>query len=394
LPQSPAALTIPVMLRCAWLPLALATACSSTPALPDQSVARDGPLPVTPDLRVDTSDALAPADRAPPDRRRWHEAGALAKIACGVTPPAGATLAPPLPSYAGTCPKLAAGSNSIVSSGATRQFLLVLPSNPQPTEHFPVLFMWHWLKGSASSFLTQGDVQASVDQQRFIAVIPSSKNDLKLFGVVPLPWPFTLMDSDPRMQEEYTFFDDMLACVGEQLPVDKECVSSAGVSAGALFTMQLAAARADRLASFISLSGGITGGGTLVNDKVLRPWTPPATHRLPGLVLWGGPTDHCITLDFQAASQALETQMVASNQFFVECVHNCGHAEPPIDALPGKSRYQVLWDFALRHPFWLEAGDSPFLDTGLNYPNVPWCAIGQGAATPRTGSCPPPACPF
>jgi poly(3-hydroxybutyrate) depolymerase len=379
-------------MRCTWLlPLAL-SACSSSPVLPDQGVARDGLLPVMPDLRA-TPDAPAPADRPSPDRRRWREAGALAKVTCGVTP-AGATLAPPLPSYAGTCPKLAAGSNSIVSSGATRQFLLVLPGNPQPAERFPVLFMWHWLKGSASSFLTQGDVQASADQQRLIAVIPQSKNDINLFGVIPLPWPFTLMDSEARMQEEYTFFDDMLACVGQQFPVDKECVSSAGVSAGALFTLQLAAARADRLASFISLSGGVPSGGNLVNDKILRPWTPPTSHRPPGLVLWGGPTDHCVMIDFQAGSQDLETQLVDNNEFFVECVHNCGHAEPPITALPGQSRYQVLWDFALRHPYWLDAGDSPYLDTGYSFSNVPWCAIGKGSATPRTGSCPPPACPF
>jgi hypothetical protein len=42
------------------------------------------------------------------------------------------------------------------------------------------------------------------------------------------------------------FFDDMLACVAEQFAIDENCVSSAGVSAGALFTAQLGSARGDQ----------------------------------------------------------------------------------------------------------------------------------------------------
>ena len=158
----------------------------------------------------------------------------------------------PNPPVAG-CPTLVPGMNTITSSGKSRQFLYVVPSGLQPDEYLPVMFMWYWLGGSAQDFLDQGEVQDAVDEQRFLAVIPVSEGADLLGTSWNLQWPFDITETQARMDEEFQFFDDALACVEEQANVNRDCVSTAGVSAGALFTDQLVQARSTTLSSFLSL---------------------------------------------------------------------------------------------------------------------------------------------
>lgn len=295
---------------------------------------------------------------------------------CGATPPPGAAQPDPLPSYAGTCPALVAGSNTIQSSGNDRKFMLALPADPKPGEVFPVVFLWHWLGGDAQGFYDKGEIQAAVDTQRFVAVLPEKKGD------VLFTWPVEGVQSQARVDEELAFFDDMLACVGSELTVNESCVSSVGVSAGALWTDILAHERSTHLSSFISLSGGVGG--------VIRPWKS-APHKLPGIVLWGGPTDNCAgLLKFEDISHTLEDELIKDGHFFVECVHNCGHSEPPFAGPAGYSKYKGLWDFVLDHPYWLAPGESPY-SGGLPADMPEWCGIGKDSATPRTGVCDNPS---
>ncbi len=304
-------------------------------------------------------------------------------IFCNEAPPAGAKQAPVPPAYSGgTCPHLAGGANMIQSTGHMRSFLLAVPKDLRPDEHLPVIFLWHWLGGSAQGFLDKGQVQAAVDSQRFLAVLPEAKGDL------PFKWPFNVGDGLPRQEEEYRYFDDMLSCVSAQFHVNKNCVSSAGVSAGALFTDQLASGRAQYLSSAISLSGGVG----LPGDGLVKPWGSPA-HKLPMLILWGGPLDICIVINFQSASHNLEMSMQADGNFFLECIHNCKHGEPPFDPPKGLSKYAGLWRFAFDHPYWLAPGDSPYKKGGIPAAGLPlWCGIGVNSAHPRTGVCPKPGC--
>lgn len=338
-------------------------------------------------------DATTPPDTAPPIPDASPDMSTAPRYLCHQAAPPGAPqpVPPPMPA---SCPALVSGHNTIVSTGHTRDFILVLPSDPQPGETFPVLFMWHWLGGSADGFLQKGDVQTAADQQRFIAVLPTAEGATVALTSFNTKWPFDITQSQPRMDEEFTFFDDMLACVEAQYPVDQNCVSTIGVSAGALFTDQLAQARSNRLASFVSLSGG-------VGDTIIKPWVGTGTHKLPAVVLWGGdgPPNMdgnkdilgCfgVGMDFSVASRDMEAGLEQDGHFFIECKHNCGHVEPPLIAPPGESKYAGIWDFALDHPFWLNAGDSPFLSQGLPAGLPSWCAIGAGNETPRSGSgCP------
>jgi predicted esterase len=325
----------------------------------------------------------------PPD----PDAPVAERYLCRQQPPPGAPQPVPPPAFAGTCPTLVSGMNAITSSGQARSFLLVVPANLMPDEKPPVIFMWHWLGGSANSFLERGQVQEAADGQRFIAVIPVSVGATVFGTSFDTKWPFDITQSPDRMNKEFKFFDDMLSCVEAQFDINQSCVSTVGVSAGALFTDQLAQARSQQLASFISLSGG-TGA------TIIKPWTD-AARKLPGVVLWGGDGPPAqdgvkdilgclgIGMDFSVASNDLEAGLTGDGHFFVECKHNCGHVEPPLDAPAGESKYAGMWEFALDHPYWLPAGQSPYLMHGLPASLPAWCGIGPHSATPRSGGgCP------
>lgn len=294
---------------------------------------------------------------------------------CHDAPPPGAETPPPPMAYSGgTCPALAPGMNTMTSGGSARQFMLVVPDDLAEGETLPVVFLWHWLGANANDFFEKAEVQPAVNHYRFAAVIPESKDD------VQFKWPFEIIQSQSRIDEELTFFDDMLACVAEQYQVNLSCVSSVGVSAGALFTAAvLAGGRGEYLASIQSLSGG-TGG-------FIKGWEGSA-HKMPALVLWGGPDDNCFGLmNFVETSHDLEQALTSDGHFMIECVHNCGHAEPPLQVDGGATKFSALWEFALDHPYWLPAGESPYLQGGLPASIPEWCSIGMGTATPRTGAC-------
>lgn len=298
-------------------------------------------------------------------------------VTCADEPPPGAELPDPLPTYALDCPTLVPGRNTLVSTGATRQFLLVVPASLAPTESLPVIFLWHWLGGDAEDFLEHGELQAAVDAQRFLAVIPEAKGDLEL------QWPYGAWEVEGRVNEEVRFFDDMLACVAEQFSINRNCVSTAGVSAGGLWVSQLGPRRSRILSSFLSLSGGVGREGDWLNP--VRGWVR-AEHHLPALVLWGGPTDFC-GIQFQQTSRYLEEALAADNHLILECVHNCSHAEPPFEPPAGESKFAFLWRFVLDHPFWLRDGESPYQVTGLPAVAPSWCGLGAGSATIRSGDC-------
>lgn len=316
------------------------------------------------------------------------------KVTCATPPPPGAPEPLPPKAYSGgTCPTLQPGTNTLSSGGAARQFILAVPADHQPGQRLPVAFLWHWLGGKGSDFLSIGSLQAVADKLHFIAVIPEKKGD------VAFTWPATVLDSEARFQEELTFFDDMLSCVAAQMDVDLRCVSSVGVSAGALWTDQLAWARSQYLSSVLSLSGGV--------GNITHAWGDEP-HKLPALVVWGGDGDRfsitaAFAADFQVLSRGFEDHLTAGGNFVTECVHNCGHGVPPLAGPPGSNpiegMVEGLVQFAVDHPYWLGPGESPWKANGLP-PGMPdFCAIGVGHAVPRTGDCtgsiglnnPPPA---
>jgi predicted esterase len=296
-----------------------------------------------------------------------------ASVTCASTVPAGVARPLPLPVYAGACPALAAAPAA--TKIGDRELIVFRPATIAVTEKLPVIFLWHWLGGSADKMGDVLEVQAAVEKHRFVAAVPVSKSDA-LFR-----WPFEDSQPQARVDEEAQFFDDMLACIASALPVNADCVSTAGVSAGALWSAQLAVARSERISSFVSLSGGVGG--------FVRDWST-VPHRMPALVLWGGSDDvypeSFTIVNFEDASRELEGALGTDGHFMVECTHNCGHAVPPFDAPPpGGLRFDMMWRFLLDHPYWLPVGQSPYASaSGALPPSFPsWCALGAGKATPR-----------
>lgn len=297
--------------------------------------------------------------------------GMTLPLACFDEPPADAPAPPPLVDATG-CPDVVPGANTVDG----RKFLVAAPSNLQPNENLPVVFLWHWLGGSAQSFFDKAEVQSAVDYYRFIAVSMESKGDL------PTKWPFLSIGvSDARVNEDLKFFDRTLACVNKKYTVNRQCVSSVGVSAGALWTQVLASKRGKFLSSFESLSGGEGSQG-------VRAWGG-SEHKMPAMVLWGGPTDNCLgVFSFDTLSKSLEKKLQNQGHFLVECIHNCGHSVPPFEPLPSSpTTFGVMWEFVLDHPLWLKAGESPWKQNGFPDGFPSWCEMGVGKAIPRTGPC-------
>lgn len=344
----------------------------ATPAPPPGSPSSDSGV---------ASDGSAEASA---DASTASDPNVIANASCKAPRPSGAPAALPLPIYAGACPAIAAPPSftTITSSGAQRTFLVFRPAAIAAGEKLPVVFLFHWLGGSPEDMASRLEVQAAVDARRFIGVIPAPKGDV-LFR-----WPFEASQSQGRVDEEARFFDDMLACVGAALPADKECVSSVGVSAGALWTGQLASLRSGRLASMVSLSGGVGG--------IVRGWTS-SPHRVPALVLWGGANDTYPSgvpiMNFQSASKSLLGSLGADGHYIVECTHNCGHTVPPFDvpaAGSGGFVFDPVWRFVLDHPYWLPPSKSPYGGKPLPPAYPAWCGQGAGGAIPRASSA---ACP-
>ena len=331
--------------------------------------------PSSPDAGDTSANHDAQADAPVSTGPDANDPATIASASCKAPLPSNGGRAAALPVYAGTCPVLAASPayTTITTKGNQRTFMVYKPTTIAPGEKLPVVFLWHWLGGDPDGMASKLEVQTAVDLHRFIGVIPASKSDA-LFR-----WPFEATQSQGRVDEEVAFFDDMLACVSAALPVNKECVSSLGVSAGALWTAQLAIARSEHLSSMVSLSGGV--------DGVVRGWST-TPHRLPALVLWGGDDDvypkQLPIMNFKNASKALIGDLAKDGHYLVECTHNCGHAVPPFDmpAPPGL-QFDTVWRFVLDHPYWLAASKSPYTGKALPAAYPKWCGQGQGSATPR-----------
>lgn len=322
---------------------------------------------------VEPPDAEAPDAEAPDADALPAGPDASSFTGCQADPPAGAPLPAAYPAYAGTCPALAPipAENHLTSSGNDRTFKLVQPANPLPGERLALVFVWYWLWGTADDLIGTLQLQQAADQQRILFVVPEAKGDL------PFRWPFLIVNSGGRLDEEVQFFDDMLGCVAAAHPeINPGCVSSLGISAGALFNDQLAPRRSERLASFLSISGGV--------GSTARGWDGASRH-LPAVVLWGGDTDEYNGLyNFSNGSRDLEDKLTGEGEFFVECIHNCGHAVPPFPVPPGGTLFESMWNFVLAHPYWVTPGTSPWQTTGFPGDFPGWCGFGKGSAAPRT----------
>ena len=144
---------------------------------------------------------------------------------------------------------------------------------------------------------------------------------------------FFMWDVTEGESTDMTLFDDIRACAHQSLSVDLKNLHAVGMSGGALFTTMVARERGDALASIVEMSGG-SDIDMLTFDTPLSSYATPS-YPMPALLIAGGATDTWpgggLTLvDFSAATDTLEDQLVADDHFVVRCDHTQGHAIPMV----------------------------------------------------------------
>ncbi|MCB9544761.1 MAG: hypothetical protein H6706_02565 [Myxococcales bacterium] len=345
--------------------------------LPDAAL----PAPDAAEAPSEDPDAAAPADAAHPDAPA--DAGLDAAVVDDVDaapaddPPPGPARSPlpPIPVYShGECPALVGGSTAdtaVVDGFATgdqvRSFRLMVPPGYDGSRPLPVIFAWHWLNASSASFVREAELESAVEELDFIAVLPDALRNANGDKAYFLSWPFAEVWG---VEGELRFFDDLLACVNDQLNVDRDRVYGIGVSAGGLWLTSLAMTdRAEHFASIEVLSGGL---GDMLG--VWRMEYAPQPNKYPALVVWGGPTDW-LALSFHDASMRLRDALVADDHFVVECTHDAGHGVPPVEPSEEHTKFRFLWSFMFDHPRSLPVGASPYLADGLPDFFPPWCRL-------------------
>lgn len=275
----------------------------------------------------------------------------------------------------GTCPRLVGAPTSDASinrnfrsGGQNRTFRLIVPRNYDGSAEWPILFAWHWLNASSGSFVRQGELETATEQMRFIAIAPDGQERANGDRAFLFDWPFAETWGEA---DELTFFDDMLTCVSQQFRVDRRRVHGVGVSAGGLWLTHLSTTdRANYFASIEVMSGGL--------GDVLGAWRmeyTPQPNKFPALVLWGGPSDF-LGVNFDQASRRYRDALIADRHFVEQCVHNSGHAMPPVDPpADGGTRFRPLWQFLLDHPYGLPPRTSPYQTAGLPAGSPSWCYV-------------------
>jgi hypothetical protein len=216
--------------------------------------------------------------------------------------------APPAEVSGGDCPDMS-GDVSFTSNGIERTVKVLLPDGGG--EGKGVVFAWYPLGGSAQWLIGALDLRNWADEHDLIVVVPTAS------GAELFEWAF-MQASDGN--DDLVLYDDVRACLYEQYEIDLGRVSSAGFSAGALWTSYLSLYRGDTLATILPFSGG--------TDPVI-PYTTPAGP-FPALLPFGGQTDTYGggLVNFYETVGNFADDLVADGHFVVLCDHDGGHTIP------------------------------------------------------------------
>lgn len=244
-----------------------------------------------------------------------------------------------LPVYTGgTCPTLVHGDQGFASGSDTRDVRIDLPTDPNGA---PVVFVWHWLNGTADQMVDWSGISTWVDDHDVIVVAPTSLG-------LQVEWDSWSGDNN----DDTILFDDLLTCLADQFDVDRTRIYTTGMSAGGLWTVTLAHHRSEFLAAAAPMSGGATQ----------TSWVPDEP--TPMLLTWGGSSDTYGNYSFDDGNNDLSAQLIANDQFQVHCIHDEGHTLP-------SSGMDYVWDFFAAHP---RGSDEPWA-AGLPSSVPSWCAI-------------------
>ncbi len=272
------------------------------------------------------------------------------------------------PLSSGACPDFStSGTSTFLSSDEERQVTVVIPSSPGTA--MPVNFFFHGVADPASSTNPGGDtasaldLQALADSTNTVWIVPDAPVQ-NLLGVMNVYlWDLTL-----STDHDLVLYDDLRTCAAQNLDVDLSRLSIVGFSGGALWTTVITVHRADTIATAVELSGGsdVTAPGF---DTLLAEYTTPVTG-LPVLLTTGAdavdvwPSTSMVVVDFAAATDTLQGELLADSHFVVRCQDDNGHEM-------GRKDWNIAQDWLAAHSF---GQPSPYATDGLGN-NADWCAV-------------------
>lgn len=230
----------------------------------------------------------------------------------------------------GECPDMSATNTGTFSSaGQERTVTMVIPDTP--TESMPLIYFFHGLLDPQSTPQPTSYISTVLGLQRLA-------NDMGVVFALPqsgvmsrLGIQFFMWDVEDANSPDIVLVDDIRACAFTELGIDLARVHAVGNSGGALFTTMVVRERSDALASMVEISGG-SDIEMLTFDSALSAYETPTTP-VPSLLISGGENDEWpgggITLvDFDAATDSLEDQLMADGHFVIRCRHSLGHSVP------------------------------------------------------------------
>lgn len=227
----------------------------------------------------------------------------------------------------GECPDLSqSGITTFTSSGETRTVSVRKPSEVNADTQVIVFF--HGLMDPTQTpepteYMADGlDIARLAEDMNAIFLIPESPVRTE-FGQS-----FYLWDVEGTSPNDMVLFDDLRSCAYEQLEPDMTRLSALGFSGGALFATMVASQRGDTLSTLVEMSGG-ADVEVIISEGLVAAYSTPAWS-LPAL-LWSGGADDVWPdpsyqiVNFEAATDTLEANLVEDGHFVVRCEHELGH---------------------------------------------------------------------
>jgi predicted esterase len=222
-----------------------------------------------------------------------------------------------VPSVNGSCPKLTANGRYTFRDGTGRslsvQIYIAVDARQKPAPGGPLILYFHGI-GSTPSEVVSAFTQASIDtvvaQGGVVASFESTVCVSCLLDDQQVIW----------YEQDAPVVDQVVACALAQARVDPRRIHALGFSAGAMYTIYLALARADYLASVMSYSGGLSDQSIMSQD--------PRNH-VPALLSYGRMDLDVVVINFAAQSIAWYDQYHPLGYYSLMCDHGGSHMIAP-----------------------------------------------------------------
>ena len=245
-----------------------------------------------------------------------------------------------IPQAAGACPDFNAGRVTFdLGDGRTRDAEIYIGPEAQSTDASPLLLYWHGT-GSLPTFEPPFALEGALDEITAgggVVAAPYSSSESGIF-----PWFLTTPSSSPNL-EDLELADQIVACAIEKVGIDLKRIYSAGISAGAMHTAQMAGRRSGYLAAVVPISGG----GANFPDQ-------DPNNTLAAMNVFGGDSDTAFGFSFKPAVELFDTWMKDRGGFSFLCDHGNGHPPGSLSG-PGRAPPEgtgpAIWQFLKDHPY-------------------------------------------